>query len=358
MAAPAKHSTPADPVQPPVADVAPAPAARVAEHVARRTAASMEVQMALAATSLNPSTNAVAGRDVDRATLSARAPSPKSAVRSKDATLGSKANRPAFSAGASLPKRDGSSKNGPVPGAALGKAAGSAVPAVVLTIPSEASTGSSSQAIAAAGYQDPPEAGPLPVSVAFEATDVAVQLAEGSDAEASFEVLSARKNVSPGAVSNPALQPGESPYRLGASNLEFAMLEGDLDRLVSALEAIGPTKLLGSRRVMVADRTTTELPIDSGRLTATPPGASADSSQPSRRLFLRPMVRYDGVIYLEMGSVTATAGPLATATVMLLDGSTAVVGGLISRHVDAETGHSPAPRYAIFTLLTPHLVRQ
>lgn len=179
--------------------------------------------------------------------------------------------------------------------------------------------------------------------------------------------------------------------------LQFGFLDGSTGAFVQALESIGDTNIIASPRLMVIDKARAEILIGNqdgyvnSTITETSTAQNVQFLETGAALRLRPFISSDGMVRMEVhpelstGSVQVTSGatPLTlphkdvtqvTTNIMVPDGCTVVIGGLIRDELDTTTSQVPllgsmpgigflfrhkqeeTAKKEIIVLITPHIV--
>lgn len=178
----------------------------------------------------------------------------------------------------------------------------------------------------------------------------------------------------------------------GAAGLKYGFLYGDLAGFVDALETLAETSVIASPSVRVLNKQKAELIIGSrlGYKTITNNGVQSIENinflEVGTKLILRPFVSDDGLVRMEIhpersdGKINEDGLPESrttevTSNVMIRDGSTIVVGGLIEEQANQSTSRVPGlgalpmvgnlfknktndtNRTELIVLITPRVVR-
>jgi type IV pilus assembly protein PilQ len=232
-----------------------------------------------------------------------------------------------------------------------------------------------------------------PLQVLIEAMILSVNLDDSNKLGVNFEVLLDRNNVR--LVSgNPAASLAAINTNDGGMNIGF--LDSSLAAFVNALEEIGDTNVIVTPRILCVNKHRAEIHIGeelgyvSTSQTETSTTQSVEFLEVGTQLRLRPFIASDGYIRIELhpelssGTVVETAGftvpnkkvTQVTTNVLVRDGCTVVLGGLISETLEASNSQVPllgslpfigpvfrnqteiTKRSEIIVLLTPRIVSE
>ncbi len=174
--------------------------------------------------------------------------------------------------------------------------------------------------------------------------------------------------------------------------LKFGFVNSSTTGFIRALETLGETKVLATPRVLVVNKNRAEIQLGD-RLgyqtinqTATSTTQQVNFIDTGTLLRLRPFISSDGIIRMEIhperssgnidsNGVPQTNGTQLTSNVMIPDGATLVIGGLIDNQKDHTRGGFPlldqlpwigflfrtttdkTTRTEMIVLLTPHIWR-
>lgn len=179
--------------------------------------------------------------------------------------------------------------------------------------------------------------------------------------------------------------------------LSFAFLDSSTAAFVTALESIGDTNIVASPHLMVIDKARAEILIGNqdgyvnSTITETSTAQNVQFLETGAQLRLRPFISPDGMVRMEVhpelstGNVEVTAGPnpltlphkdvtQVTTNIMVPDGCTVVIGGLMREELDTTTKQIPffgslpgvgflfrhkdetTAKKEIIVLITPHIV--
>ena len=145
-----------------------------------------------------------------------------------------------------------------------------------------------------------------------------------------------------------ALSPGFAES--GVNGLKFGWAQGNTTAFIKALEGAGETKVLATPRIMVLNKQRAEIHLGKNigyqdqTTTTTSTSAQTNFLKVGTQLRLRPYVTNDGMIRLEVHpersdgdldshQIPQTVVQQATTNVLIPDGKTIVIGGLLSEVV-------------------------
>ncbi len=232
-----------------------------------------------------------------------------------------------------------------------------------------------------------------PMQLSIEAIILGVKLRERDNSGVNFLSLS----------QNPAIRfdlgsPATALMGANIGGLKFGFLEGNLDAFFDALERIGPTDVIAdviaSSRLTVLARPRLRNQVGQQRGYVNPMVAETTSTKSiplldiGAQLRLQPYIFADGLIHMEIetaatdkeAAMDSSGGALSraaiTQVIMLRDGCTAVIGGVIRQQpnnssdqlpllanlplagfVYRQTNATPG-REEVLALITPQIVRQ
>ena len=230
-----------------------------------------------------------------------------------------------------------------------------------------------------------------PLQVAIEAMILSVKLDDSNQFGVNFALLRDKAHL--------VLASGSPPASLGDVNLtsgglNFGFLDSTLAVFINALETVGDTHVIATPRVVCLDKQKAEILIGSqlgyvsSTVTETSTAQNINFLEVGTQLRLRPFISSDGLIRMEVhpelstGQVTVQQGftlpqkdlTQVTTNVMVRDGATVVIGGLIREDLTTDTSQIPllgelpgvgflfrqkketTQRSEILVLLTPHIV--
>ncbi|NLS94385.1 MAG: hypothetical protein GXX96_19685 [Planctomycetaceae bacterium] len=232
-----------------------------------------------------------------------------------------------------------------------------------------------------------------PLQVAIEATILSVKLDDSTKMGVSFEFLRNYPNVRFG-IGTPA---NELPKTLDNGGLEFAFLDGSLGAFIEALETVQDTNVIATPRVMVLNKHRAEVQIGksdgyvNSTVTETSTSQSVAFLDTGTILRIRPFISSDGLIRMELHPELSTGEvqisqqftipkkevTQVTTNVMVRDGCTVIIGGLIREQLSSGASQVPflgslplvgpvfrskqnqgTVREEIMILLTPHILRE
>jgi type IV pilus assembly protein PilQ len=197
-----------------------------------------------------------------------------------------------------------------------------------------------------------------PMQVAIEAMILSVKLDDKYQFGVNFELLRDKNNVKLGWGTPPGSL-GEVSFEKGG--LKFGFLDSSLSTFLSALESIGDTNVIATPRVMVLNKHRAEIQIgeEKGYVSLTTTETSSTQSveflKLGAQLRLRPFISSDGLIRMEIhpelsdGSVDTSSGftlpnkevTQVTTNIMVRDGCTVVIGGLMREQLSNTTSQVP-----------------
>ncbi len=230
-----------------------------------------------------------------------------------------------------------------------------------------------------------------PMQVAIEAMILSVKLNDNDSIGVDFRTLQDKSHI--------ILASGSPPTSIGDANLAtggltFGFLDSTLGFFLNALETIGDTHVIATPRVVCVDKHRAEILIGSqlgyisSTVTETSTAQNVNFLEVGTQLRLRPFISTDGLIRMEVhpelstGQVTVQQGltlpnkdlTQVTTNVMIRDGATVVIGGLIREDLTTNTTQIPllgnmpgigflfrqksetTQRTEILVLITPHIV--
>jgi len=162
-----------------------------------------------------------------------------------------------------------------------------------------------------------------------------------------------------GDSSGASIVPAAGEFVAQTSGLKFGLIRGDITTFVEALESISDTSLIASPQLRVINKQKAELIIGSrlGYSTTTNNGTTSIQNvsflDVGTKLILRPFISPDGMVRMEIhperssGKINATTNLPDTQTtevttnVMVRDGTTVVIGGLIDEQIKEEIQRVP-----------------
>ena len=229
-----------------------------------------------------------------------------------------------------------------------------------------------------------------PMQVAIEAMILSVELKDEDKFGVNFELLRNKPHVRFGWG---APLDDFSTFKFNGG-LKFGFLDGSLGAFLDALETIGDVNVIATPRVMVINKHRAEVHIGKQEgyinttATETTTMQTVEFLDIGAQLRLRPFISSDGLIRMEIhpelsdGSVEVKDGltiphkevTQVTTNIMVRDGCTVVIGGLIKEKLETNTtqipllGNLPAVgvlfrtktekinRHEVLVLITPHIV--
>jgi type IV pilus assembly protein PilQ len=196
-----------------------------------------------------------------------------------------------------------------------------------------------------------------PMQVAIEAMILSVQLNDEDKFGVNFQFLRANPDVAFGLGSPPT---SLANFTLDGG-LKFGFLDGNLGAFISALEQVGDTSVIANPRLLVLNKQRAEIQIGEKQgyvnqtVTETSSTSSIEFLDTGTQLRLRPFISSDGLIRMEVhpelsdGSVKLVGGftlpnknlTETTTNIMVRDGCTVVIGGLIHEQLANTTTQVP-----------------
>lgn len=185
-----------------------------------------------------------------------------------------------------------------------------------------------------------------------------------------------------------------SDVNFNSGGLTFGFLDTTLGAFLSAVETVGDTHVIATPRVVCLDKQRAEILIGSqlgyisSTVTETSTAQNVNFLEVGTQLRIRPFISSDGLVRMEVhpelstGTVTTQGGftlpdkdlTQVTTNVMVRDGATVVIGGLIREDLTTTTTQIPLlgnlpgvgflfrqkqetnQRNEILVLITPHIV--
>ncbi len=232
-----------------------------------------------------------------------------------------------------------------------------------------------------------------PMQVIIEATILSVKLDDETKMGVSFEFLRNNPNVRFG-IGTPL---EDLPSSLSKGGLQFAFLDTNLGAFIDALESIQDTNVIATPRVLVLNKHRAEVQIgkSDGYINSTVTETSTSQSvaflDTGTILRIRPFISPDGLVRMELHPELSTGDVVVsesftipkkevtqvTTNVMVRDGCTVIIGGLIREQLTSGKAQLPllgglpfvgplfqssqnqsTERDEILILLTPHIVRE
>jgi len=230
-----------------------------------------------------------------------------------------------------------------------------------------------------------------PMQVAIEAMILSVKLDDQNTFGVDFQLLRDNSNVRLG-WGTPANSLAN--FKFDQGGLKFGFLDSSLAAFVNALETVGDTNVIASPRLMVLNKHKADILIGeqlgyvSTTVTETSSTQSVQFLDVGAQLRIRPFISTDGLIRMEVhpelstGSVKTDSGftlpnkevTQVTTNIMVRDGSTVVIGGLMREDLTKNIKQVPylgsmpvigpafrttderTQRREIIVLITPHIV--
>ena len=232
-----------------------------------------------------------------------------------------------------------------------------------------------------------------PLQVAIEATILSVKLDDETSMGVSLEFLKNYSDVRLG-IGSPL---NALPTTLNSGGLELAFLNSNMSEFIEALESVQDTNVIATPRVLVLNKHRAEVQIgkSDGYINSTVTETSTSQSvaflDTGTILRIRPFISPDGLIRMEIHPELSTGEveisseftipkkevTQVTTNVMVRDGCTVIIGGLIREQLTNGTTQVPllgslpvvgplfrsnqtesTVREEILILLTPHIVRE
>jgi type IV pilus assembly protein PilQ len=243
-----------------------------------------------------------------------------------------------------------------------------------------------------------------PAQVVIEAMILSVKLTDAMKLGVNFAILegqnkqlitsgsSSQINSNVGFPNKDSILPVMGEFLTGTAGLKYGFLQGDLSGFVEALETLAETSVVASPSVRVLNKQRAELIIGQrlGYKTVTQNGAQSVENinflEVGTKLLIRPFVAEDGLVRMEIhpersdGQINEAGLPESrttevTSNVMIRDGSTIVIGGLIEEQANQSQSRIPGlgalpvvgnlfknkandtNRTELIVLITPRVVR-
>ena len=230
-----------------------------------------------------------------------------------------------------------------------------------------------------------------PLQVAIEAMILSVALDDNYQFGVNFQFLRNNPHIAFASGSPPA---AISDVSFSNGGLTFGFLDTTLGAFITAVETIGDTHVIATPRVVCLDKQRAEILIGSqlgyisSTVTETSTAQNVNFLEVGTQLRIRPFISSDGLVRMEVhpelstGQVTTQGGftlpdkdlTQVTTNVMVRDGATVVIGGLIREDLTTNTTQIPllgdlpgvgwlfrqkqeqTQRNEILVLITPHIV--
>ncbi len=229
-----------------------------------------------------------------------------------------------------------------------------------------------------------------PLMVSIEAMILSVKLDDTNKFGVNFQLLKNNPNIKFG-LGSPASSLADVKLDGG---LKFGFLDGNLGAFLNALESIGDTNVVANPRLTVLNKQRAEIQIGekkgyiSQTVTETSSTQSVEFLDIGAQLRLRPFISSDGIIRMEVhpelsdgevileGDFTLPNKRITqvTTNVMIRDGCTVIIGGLIKEQLTNTTTQVPffgslpvvgiafrqttetTERHEVLVLITPRIV--
>jgi type IV pilus assembly protein PilQ len=230
-----------------------------------------------------------------------------------------------------------------------------------------------------------------PLQVSIEAMILSVHLKDTDKFGANFQFLRDNPNIKFG-LGTP--YDALASFKFDEGGLKFGFLDTSLGTFINALETVGDTNVIANPRVMVLNKHRADIQIGeqkgylSSTVTETSTTYAVQFLDLGAQLRLRPFVSSDGLIRMEIhpelsdGDVTTQNGVTlpnktitqVTSNVMVRDGCTVIIGGLMRDQLVTNTTQVPflgslpiigiafrnteetVERYEVLVLITPRIV--
>jgi type IV pilus assembly protein PilQ len=230
-----------------------------------------------------------------------------------------------------------------------------------------------------------------PLQVAIEAMILSVALDDSDQFGVNFQLLRQNSHIALASGSPPT---STSDVNFSSGGLTFGFLDTTLGAFLSAVETVGDTHVIATPRVVCLDKQRAEILIGSqlgyisSTVTETSTAQNVNFLEVGTQLRIRPFISSDGLVRMEVhpelstGQVITQGGftlpnkdlTQVTTNVMVRDGATVVIGGLIREDLTTNTTQIPllgnlpgvgflfrqkqetTQRNEILVLITPHIV--
>jgi type IV pilus assembly protein PilQ len=197
-----------------------------------------------------------------------------------------------------------------------------------------------------------------PLQVAIEAMILSVKLDDEHECGVDFQFLRNQGTIRFG-LGAPADSLGGVSFTDGG--LKFAYLDGNIGMFIKALETVGDTNVISTPRLLTLNKQRAEILIGAelGYVTTTVTETTATQSidflSVGTQLRIRPFISSDGMIRMEIhpelstGQVRVEGGMTlpdkevtkVTTNIMVRDGSTVIIGGLMREDLTKNARHVP-----------------
>lgn len=198
-----------------------------------------------------------------------------------------------------------------------------------------------------------------PLQVSIEAMILSVKLTDELTVGVDWDLLRSNQHIRL-AFGSP-IQALDDAATAGAGGLKVAFLDSNLAAFIDCLEKVGETHVISSPRLMCLNKQRAEIHIGEERgyvsttVTETAATQSVEFLEVGTQLRLRPYISNDGMIRLEIhpelstGTVEVTDNftlprknvTQVTTNVMVRDGATLVIGGLLREDLNSDTSQVP-----------------
>ncbi len=205
-----------------------------------------------------------------------------------------------------------------------------------------------------------------PMQVHIEAMILSVLLDDGNDLGVNLAWLGNNAKVGWGGFPTSDDEEGDNGDMLGnitfdGNGLKFGFFDGNVAAFINALETVGDTNVIATPRLMALNKQKAEIHIGeelgyvSTTVSETSTTQSVDFLSTGTVLRLRPFISSDGLIRMEVhpelstGTVDVEGGftlpnketTQVTSNIMVRDGCTVVIGGLIRDETSVTTSQVP-----------------
>ena len=197
-----------------------------------------------------------------------------------------------------------------------------------------------------------------PLQVCIEAMILSVKLKDEDKFGVNFELLRQSGNIKFG-LGTPLASLAD--LKFDAGGLKFGFLDSNLGAFLDALESVGDTNVIATPRLMVLNKHRAEILIGeqkgyvSTTITETSSTESVEFLEVGAQLRLRPFISSDGLVRMEIhpelsdGSVEVKEGftlpnketTQVTTNIMVRDGCTVIIGGLMKEQLLNTTTQVP-----------------
>ena len=198
-----------------------------------------------------------------------------------------------------------------------------------------------------------------PLQVSIEAMILSVHLKDEDKFGVNFQLLRQNPNIKFG-LGSPAASLSDAAFPLNGG-LKFGFLDSNLGAFLDAMESVGDTNVIANPRLMVLNKQRAEIQIGSKQgyvnqtVTETSSTQSIEFLDTGTQLRLRPFISSDGLIRMEVhpelsdGTVELKGGftlpnkniTQTTTNIMVRDGCTVIIGGLIHEQLTTTTTQLP-----------------